>query len=368
MPSPLAKPPPRRTLVGALVAFAALLACTGSVPPAASPPPTAPPPPPEPAFVEDEAGEGGPGAYTGPTPAPSTMPWIVVTPTDPIMQLDGGYLHMCALTERGVIRCWGDSNRGLAHDAAGVWAEVRAGMYQTCGRAASGIVTCWGTVGPNNESPSDPGVVDGLPPLKTFDLSEGAICGLDDAGGLHCVGNGRVADDAPEGTFVSLSVGFDHGCALRQDGTLACWGDGSNPDGEPPFQAVPPPWPVTAVAAGLGYHTCALREDATIGCWGGDGGGDGGTVYAGNLRAPPGAFASIAAGYVHTCALKADGTVHCWGEHASPPSTLRFRSITSGDEGTCGILTDGNLACWGSDQSGIVSQTPGTLVSRGGPP
>lgn len=358
---------------GALV----LLACGGGMPGGKTTPPpevsraAAPAPPSEDAPSagrDDEYAEGGPGQYTGPVPQPTRARWVEVSPAEPLVQVDGGYVRFCALTANGIIRCWGGIGAdkagpaGAAVDAAGVWAEVRVGMYQACGRTAAGLVRCWGTGGPNGEAPTEPGPVDGLPPLTTFDLSENGICGLAVDGGLHCVGNGRVVDDAPTGSFTSLSLGYSHACALRKDGTLACWGDGANPDGEPPFQAVPPPWPVSAVAVGLGYHTCALREDHTIGCWGGDGGGDGGSVYAGNLRAPPGAFGAIAAGYTHTCALTPEGTARCWGDLAAPATSLVFRTIASGDDGTCGILTSGNLVCWGSDQHGLLSRMPGVAV------
>ena len=52
-----------------------------------------------------------------------------------------------------------------------------------------------------------------------------------------------------------------HSCALRTDGTLACWG--LNVDG----QATPPAGTYTAVSAGA-VHSCALRTDGTLACWG----------------------------------------------------------------------------------------------------
>ncbi len=290
-----------------------------------------------------------------------------VTWADPAVQLDGGYLHFCALTASGAVRCWGGTDDGVV-ESPGPWVEVRAGMYQTCALAASGAVTCWGTKGPNGEPASPPTVVEGLPPLVTFDVAQEAICGLDAGGTAWCSGSDRVAHEAPMGPFVAISLGFNHGCALGEDGMLACWGAGSVADGEPPFQAVPPTWPVEAVAAGLGYHTCALRPDHTIGCWGGDGGGDGGTVFAGNLRAPPGRYRALAAGYVHTCAVRWDRAVACWGEVASPDPSYRFRFIASGHQGTCGVLLDGRLTCWGSDQFGTISQLPaGPIPRRLGP-
>jgi hypothetical protein len=50
-------------------------------------------------------------------------------------------------------------------------------------------------------------------------------------------------------------------CALRTDGTLACWGDNTY------GQATPPAGTYTALSSG-GGATCALKTDGTLACWG----------------------------------------------------------------------------------------------------
>ena len=43
-----------------------------------------------------------------------------------------------------------------------------------------------------------------------------------------CVGeNDRWQTDAPEGTFVTVASAGAHSCAVRTEGTIACWGSNS---------------------------------------------------------------------------------------------------------------------------------------------
>ena len=76
------------------------------------------------------------------------------------------------------------------------------------------------------------------------------------------------ADLGPDGkrpavAFVSVSVGNEFGCGLKNDGTVACWGD--NSFGE----ATPPAGTFLSVSAG-NLFACGVRTDGTVVCWGGN--------------------------------------------------------------------------------------------------
>jgi alpha-tubulin suppressor-like RCC1 family protein len=82
-----------------------------------------------------------------------------------------------------------------------------------------------------------------------------------------------------------------------------------------------PALPSHTVSAG-GYHTCALRTDGTLACWGYN-------AY-GQATPPAGTFSQVSAGYYHTCGVRTDGTLACWGNNgswqASPPPAPSARS------------------------------------------
>ena len=149
---------------------------------------------------------------------------------------------------------------------------------------------------------------------------------------------GQPAEATEQGAavFTALSSGFEHSCAVRFDGTLACWG--SDVEGK----ARAPQGVFTAVSAG-GHHTCAIRTDRTVVCWGLD--------DEGQSTPPEGTFTAVSAGGHHTCAIRTDGTVVCWGlddEGQSTPPAGAFAAVSAGELHTCGLVATNDIfLCWG---------------------
>jgi alpha-tubulin suppressor-like RCC1 family protein len=127
---------------------------------------------------------------------------------------------------------------------------------------------------------------------------------------------------------------------------------------------------LSSISNGRGF-ACALREDGTAACWGDN--------YAGKATPPPEEFAAISSGTDHACGLrKADGRAICWGSDrqpdyvykkhmgmATPPYDRRFTRINSGHTRTCGLEVGGTILCWG-DGRGLHEPEPGgdPLVER----
>jgi hypothetical protein len=143
----------------------------------------------------------------------------------------------------------------------------------------------------------------------------------------------------------AIAAGDGHSCTVREDGTLACWGEDSSgqvseaPEGE-----------FASVSAG-GAHACAIRLDFTLACWGEDSSGQ-------VSEAPGGDFRSVAAGGAHACAVRYDGDLICWGEDSSGQVSEApggdFRSVAAGGAHACAIREDGAVACWGENGAGQV--------------
>ena len=123
---------------------------------------------------------------------------------------------------------------------------------------------------------------------------------------------------------VSVSASGSITFALKQDGTVWCWGQSyyehsPNPwlsCGSTPTQ-VPNLSGVTSIAAGLG-HALAITADGRVWGWGHNNGGAVGNPTATFTLAPvlvnvPGFAVAIAAGWFHSLARTADGKTWAWG-------------------------------------------------------
>ena len=152
---------------------------------------------------------------------------------------------------------------------------------------------------------------------------------------------------------VQVTAGAFHSCAIKADGTVACWG--SNTYG----QATPPANVFRSIAAGW-YYTCGVRIDGTLVCWG----------ESTMTTVPAGTFEYISAGAHHACAQRSDNTFACWGDATLSRYALpdpKYLAIAAGSEHTCAIRPDGLLVCVGSNQYAQVSPLPsGTFAQIDG--
>jgi alpha-tubulin suppressor-like RCC1 family protein len=282
------------------------------------------------------------------------------------------------------------------------------------------------------EQASEPGAV----AAGQLDAGGEFSCAIDPAGQVRCWGwNGEGelgypgvssvgATDTPASagpvdigaghTAAAISSGDYHTCALRDDGSVVCWGYGSEGrlgygntsnvgDSGTPASAGAVDLggqKAVAITAG-GAHTCAILAGGQVTCWGfgydgqlgygnrnnvGDGGADQSPSAAGAVDLGAGHTAvAISAGTTHTCAIVDDHTVpdvnsvYCWGTGSvgqlgygttnnvgdggtdpSPagagpvplPPGRSSVAISAGDGDTCVILDDGSVRCWGFGYDG----------------
>lgn len=134
-------------------------------------------------------------------------------------------------------------------------------------------------------------------------------------------------------TALAIAAGYIHTCAILDDGSVKCWGDGGNGAlgyGDYLSRLVPAAASVdlgpgrTALAIGAGRHyTCVIRDDHALSCWGS--GGEGQLGYGeqkpGEIQLSPGGPVNVGSGVTvrtisvgdnHMCAILSDGTVKCW--------------------------------------------------------
>lgn len=262
--------------------------------------------------------------------------------------------HTCARLLDGTISCWGSNVEGSCSGAAPTFVPtVIAGLsgvkqiavsgYESCAVLAGGTARCWGCLA-NAGGAVGMTTIAGLNGVEKIGIGDAFICALLSNGTVSCVidtfdAHGDSTPSAPvQVTALSgvsdISVAWDHACALRTDGSAACWGandhgqlgDGNVGKGlslQQPYVSVTSLLSgVVQVAAGQ-EMTCAIVQSGDVYCWGFNASG------ALGIGAGPGDFPSparvpglsnaveIAAGWRHACARLADASVWCWGENSS---------------------------------------------------
>lgn len=156
----------------------------------------------------------------------------------------------CGITadEARELRCWSRCSPGepgsICATPAGAFAKLACGPFHACAvEAVSGRVHCWGEDGVGQASP--PEVLH-------------ACCFQSPRSAVHCVcpfePARRMMSACWQGTFVDVSAGLLHSCAIRgaQDESIAagwgggraeCWGSNhsfADQEGPLAWQAVPP--------------------------------------------------------------------------------------------------------------------------------
>ena len=335
-----------------------------------------------------------------------------------VTNITSGDDHMCAVLSDGTAACWGNNMMGQLGNGTTTESttpvavtggaltgktvtNITAGGDHTCAVTSDGTAACWGNnmmgqLGNGTTTNSNTPVA----------VTGGALAG-------EIVTNITAGGSIEFSTFARLN----HSCALKFDGTVACWGanqfgqlgNDTTTNSSTPVAVTDDALAgkiVTKVTAGVS-HTCALLSDGTAACWGngqsgalGDGTGNADTGTQSNtpVAVTGGALAgktvtNINAGGLHTCALLSDGTAACWG-NSNTDGTLGGSSgsdsitpvavtsgalagktvsnIATGYGNTCAVTSDGTAACWGYNGYGTLgngsttnSRTP-VAVTGGG--
>lgn len=182
-----------------------------------------------------------------------------------------GENHNCAITQEGAAYCWGRNDKkqlgdGTSTDSASPklvggsrrFVSVTAGKNHTCGVAVNGVSYCWGSdnVGQSGNGDaitglqSDPIALDSSELFRSVITGYSFTCGVSDAGKAYCWGSnswGRLGKGMMDGfetrpyavssgdTFVRISAGYAHACAISQRNQAVCWGhDGFEQLGDGP--------------------------------------------------------------------------------------------------------------------------------------
>ena len=156
---------------------------------------------------------------------------------------------------------------------------------------------------------------------------------------------------------VAVGAGADFTCALVRSGRVLCWGRndvGQLGRGSSDTLAHPEPHlvvlPQRATRITVGYdHACAIDEDGRAWCWGDDR-----------------MFESGATSAAERCGTGADEAA-CRTRPVRVAAPSPFALIGAGFRRSCGTMTDGITACWGSAGEGN-EPSDSASIERCGPP
>ncbi|MCA1684234.1 MAG: chromosome condensation regulator, partial [Actinobacteria bacterium] len=356
-------------------------------------------------------------ATIGDDEAPGSVAPVDLGPGRTARAIAAGDFHTCALLDDDTVRCWGfgaDGRLGYGAEAnvgddetpgslppvdlgAGRTARaITAGAGHTCALLDDASVRCWGygengALGYGNAD----SIGDDEPPASAGPVRLGA---------------GRTA--------VAVSAGNDFTCVVLDDGTVRCWGLGLDGrlgygntarvgDDEQPDSVGPVDLGAgrTASAISAGAHgTCAVLDDASLRCWGEGregqlGYGDG--KYIGDNETPgsvgpvdlgPGRTAEAVSAGRHTCAVLNLGALRCWGANrfgqlgyghtasigetetpaaAGPVDLGAGRSamaVGAAERHTCARLDDDSVRCWGFGGAGRLGLCDERTIGDDEPP
>lgn len=327
-----------------------------------------------------------------------------------------GSYHACAILDNDTVKCWGrNSSGGLGdggtnHRSGGELGDALPTVNLGTGRTAKQItagggfscaildndsVKCWGdntygSLGQGDQRARGDG------PFETGDYLPAVN-----------LGTGRTA--------TSLVAGVGHVCAILDNSSLKCWGlnnlgqlglgdvngrgDAAGEMGDS-LPAINLGTGRTAKAVTLGaYHTCAILDNDTLKCWGqgtygaigsgdsatrGDGAGEMGDtlpiVNVGTGRT----VKSVIAGGAHTCAILDNDALKCWGYNSDGQLGVgdlsnrgavagqmgdslaainigtgrTARKVTAGYMNTCVEIDTGGVKCWGAAYTAMLGIGP----------
>ncbi|WP_419943761.1 RCC1 domain-containing protein [Candidatus Poriferisodalis sp.] len=194
----------------------------------------------------------------------------LAVPEGPFSQVHAS-MPPCGLRTSGEAACWSDQGRALMSE----WARGDDGVFFD--ERWTLISTGWGYQPIDFRGPETPLMVCGIRADATMDchsdrlgFSDGRYAGSYGSSGLHL-----LADDPDwldrHGGFAAVDYGSDPVCALLADRTITCSGTRRfreyNVYGWHDAVIDPPDGEFVQVAVGR-VHACAIRTDGTVACWG----------------------------------------------------------------------------------------------------
>jgi alpha-tubulin suppressor-like RCC1 family protein len=295
-------------------------------------------------------------------------------------QVGCGGGHIAAIKTDGTLWTWGFAAFGqLGNAVLGLrstpvttfaggtnWKQVSCGGYHTAAIKTDGTLWTWGSSS-NGRLGNATITPDISTPVTTF------------AGGTN---------------WKQVSCGNNHTAAIKTDGTLWTWGEGSG--GRLGNAAITDrSTPVTTFSGGTNWkqascgsnYMTAIKTDGTLWTWGANGVGQLGNASVTDTSTPVTTFAGgtnwkqVSCRGGITSAIKTDGTLWTWGSSSNgrlgnatitpdistPVTTFaggtNWKQVSGGGSHIAAIKTDGTLWTWGEGTGGRLGNASTADIS-----
>ena len=224
--------------------------------------------------------KGGTGHLTSVVGAKQVSTWY-----DTLYRRD---VSDCAVLEDDSLTCWLQGQTEFTAAGQGI-RNVAVGKAHFCAIALDGSLPC--RPAPGGVADWETARTDLTDVAEVVSLVEPSVSALRTATGeVWSLYEAQIPSDPPDvitrtaiagigGPIAQMIAGYEYACALRTDGAVFCWAEGTRRNAElllqvsdPPERRVPQqittlPRPATALAGG-DFFVCALLDDTTVWCWG----------------------------------------------------------------------------------------------------
>jgi alpha-tubulin suppressor-like RCC1 family protein len=206
-----------------------------------------------------------------------------------------GYRHACAVTDTGLVYCWGDNSRlqlgstgadskiPKAVPGIGTAVSIAVGDYHSCAQLQDGAISCWGD---NSKRQINASTTTQLSPsslvltgsVRGYSLGSFNTCLLTSTGpwsnSLNCFGDNskKQSPGVVAGSYKEVSSGANTVCAVNTQDLIYCFGaadsnkiTGVSVDTSTPTKISNVPSRLVAVG---GSHVCSTTIIGRLGCWG----------------------------------------------------------------------------------------------------